>query len=274
MLRFRLTWQVFPDIGDCLVLVGQDETRRRTTEMALAQSSKLITLGEMATGMAHELNQPLNVIKMAAQITQLELDEATTRGTAATLPVDHLRRGLQQIETQIDRAASIITHMRIFGRAPSGEPQLVDAVQISREAVSLVREQLRSSGVAIAVEDPGEELLVRIHPILIEQVIVNLAMNARDAITGDGRATGTVRVRPRREVGGAVVILISDDGPGVPAALRNRLFEPFFTTKPVGKGVGLGLAISFGIVRDSGGSLTLTNDGPGATFRIELPAAD
>ena len=281
ILRFRLTRHTFPDIGDCLVLVGHDETRRRTTEMALAQSAKLITLGEMATGMAHELNQPLNVIKMAAQSTRLELDEAMATatatvtpaaGAAATLPVDYLRRGLQQIETQVDRAASIIAHMRIFGRAPSGEAQRIDAAQVCRDAVSLLREQLRSSGIAITVDDPGEELPVRVHRILIEQVIVNLAMNARDAIVGDGRASGSVRVRPQRAADGKVAIVVSDDGPGVPPALRNRLFEPFFTTKPVGKGVGLGLAISFGIVRDSGGSLTLTDDGPGATFRIELPA--
>lgn len=275
ILRFRLTWHVLPEIGECLVLIGQDETRRRTTEMALAQSAKLITLGEMATGMAHELNQPLNVIKMAAQITQLELDEATAAGgAAAALPVDDLRRGLQQIATQVDRAASIIAHMRIFGRAPAGEAQRIDAAQICRDAVSLVGEQLRSSGIAIMVEDPGEELPVRAHRILIEQVIVNLAMNARDAILGDGRSAGTVRVRPQRAADGKVAILVSDDGPGIPAALRNRLFEPFFTTKPVGKGVGLGLAISFGIVRDSGGSLSLTDDGPGATFRVELPPAD
>ncbi len=161
--------------------------------------------------------------------------------------------------------------MRIFGRAPSGEAQLIDAVQVCRDAVGLVREQLRSSGIALIVEDPGEELLIRVHRILIEQVIVNLAMNARDAILGDGRSAGTVRVRPQRAADGKVAILVSDDGPGVPAALRNRLFEPFFTTKPVGKGVGLGLAISFGIVRDSGGRLSLTDDGPGATFCIELP---
>lgn len=275
ILRFRLTWHVLPDIGECLVMVGQDETRRRTTDMALAQSAKLITLGEMATGMAHELNQPLNVIKMAAQITQLELDEASAAGgAAAALPVDNLRRGLQQIATQVDRAASIIAHMRIFGRAPSGEAQLIDAVQVCRDAVGLVGEQLRSSGIAIIVEDPGEPLLICVHRILIEQVIVNLAMNARDAILGDGRSAGTVRVRPQRAADGKVAILVSDDGPGVPAALRNRLFEPFFTTKPVGKGVGLGLAISFGIVRDSGGSLSLTDDSPGATFRFELPPAD
>lgn len=271
ILRFRLSRHVFPDIGDCLVLVGQDETRRRTTEMALAHSAKLITLGEMATGMAHELNQPLNVIKMAAQITRLELDEATAQGGAATQSVDYLRRGLERIATQVDRAASIIAHMRIFGRAPSGEPQLIDAVQVCRDAVSLLGEQLRSSGITISVDDPGDELLIRVHPILIEQVIVNLAMNARDAISADGRPAGTVLVRPRRGAEGKVVILVSDDGPGVPAALRNRLFEPFFTTKPAGKGVGLGLAISFGIVRDSGGTLTLTDDGPGATFRMELP---
>ena len=271
MLRFRLSRHVFPDIGDCLVLVGQDETRRRTTEMALAHSAKLITLGEMATGMAHELNQPLNVIKMAAQITRLELDEATVQGGAATQSVDYLRRGLERIATQVDRAASIIAHMRIFGRAPSGEPQLIDAVQVCRDAVSLLGEQLRSSGITISVDDPGDELLIRVHPILFEQVIVNLALNARDAISADGRPAGTVRVRPRRGADSKVVILVSDDGPGVPAALRNRLFEPFFTTKPAGKGVGLGLAISFGIVRDSGGTLTLTDDSPGATFRMELP---
>lgn len=274
ILRFRLTWHVLPDIGECLVLVGLDETRRRTTEMALAQSAKLITLGEMATGMAHELNQPLNVIKMAAQIAQLELDEATARGESSATQLVGLHRGLQQIAKQVDRAASIIAHMRIFGRAPSGEAQLIDAVQICRDAVDLVREQLRSSGIVLVVEEPGEELLVRVHRILIEQVIVNLAMNARDAILGDGRSAGSVRVRPQRAADGKVAILVSDDGPGVPAALRNRLFEPFFTTKPVGKGVGLGLAISFGIVRDSGGSLSLTDDGPGATFCIELPRGD
>ena len=103
LLRFRMTRQSLPDIGDCLVLVGSDETRRRTTEMALAQSAKLITLGEMATGMAHELNQPLNVIKLAAQDARLEIEEARDPATAASPVTAYVHDGLQRIEAQVDQ---------------------------------------------------------------------------------------------------------------------------------------------------------------------------
>lgn len=278
-LRFRLCWHTFPDIGDCLVLVGHDETERRTIEIAVAQSAKLITLGEMATGMAHEINQPLNVIKMAAQSGRLELEEAATPAdtdgpAARDFPSAEFIHGkLRRIEEQVDRAAGIIAHMRIFGRAPTGRPQTIDARAACDGATALVREQLRAAGIDIVVADPGEPLPVSVHQNLIEQVIVNLLMNARDAMVGAGRRRGEVRLTPVQAGPRKVAILVSDDGPGIPQAVRGRLFEPFFTTKPPGQGVGLGLAISFGIVRDCGGSLTLTDETPGATFRIELPAA-
>lgn len=280
LLRFGLSWHAFPDIGDCLVLAGHDETERRTMEIAIAQSAKLITLGEMATGIAHELNQPLNVIKMAAQSGRFELEEAAAptgidgRAEGDSSSAGFILGKLRRIEEQVDRAAGIIAHMRIFGRAPTGRPQTIDVRAACEGAAALVREQLRSAGIDIVVADPGEPLPVCVHQNLIEQVIVNLALNARDAMVGAGRRRGEVRVSPVRAGQSKVAVLVSDDGPGIPQAVRGRLFEPFFTTKPPGQGVGLGLAISFGIVRDSGGTITLVDEGPGATFRIELPAAD
>lgn len=278
-LRFQISWHAFPDIGDCLVLVGYDETERRTMEIAIAQSAKLITLGEMATGMAHEINQPLNVIKMAAQSCRLELEEAATPAdtdgpAAREFPSAEFIHGkLRRIEEQVDRAAGIIAHMRIFGRAPTGRPQTIDARAACDGAAALVREQLRAAGIDLVVAAPGEPLPVSVHQNLIEQVIINLVLNARDAMVGAGRRRGEVRLTPVRAGPRKVAILVSDDGPGIPQAVRGRLFEPFFTTKPPGQGLGLGLAISFGIVKDCGGSLTWTDDTPGATFRIELPAA-
>lgn len=275
-LRFRMFRHDFADIGICLVLVGHDETDRRALETAIAQSAKLITLGEMATGIAHELNQPLNVIKMAAQSARFELESPPDAGAAAPGPeaVEFIDGKLQRIEEQVDRAAGIIGHMRVFGRAPATPPQTLDIRLACEGAAGLVRGRLQAVGIDVAVVDPGEPLPVSAHRSLIEQVIVNLVTNARDAIVGAGRASGDVRIRPFRAEDGKVVVLVSDDGPGVPASVRGRLFEPFFTTKPTGQGVGLGLATSFGIVKECGGSLVFVDEGPGATFRIELPPAD
>ena len=108
----------------------------------------------------------------------------------------------------------------------------------------------------------------------LEQVIVSLLVNARDALRDCGQRDKRVEVSATRAAGGRIVVAVADNGPGVPVAIRDRIFEPFFTTKPVGEGTGLGLATSYGIVRDAGGSLSLGESEAGATFRIDLPAAE
>jgi len=261
-----------PEPG-AVVLVGHDETRRLEAEALIVQSSKLIRLGEMATSMAHELNQPLNVVKMAAQSAQMEIESAApaAHGDAAVAELcGFVGDRLARIVSQADRAASIIDHMRIFGRVPKGPPPVVDAVASCRAAVDFVEHQLRHSGVAVRSHLEGPRQPVRCHPVLLEQVLVNLLLNARDSLLSNRIAAPRIELSVQAS-DGKVDILVHDNGPGVPAALRGRVFEPFFTTKESGKGTGLGLAVSYGIVRDSGGSLDLLDAPAGCTFQVRLP---
>jgi len=271
-VRLSLARLDAPEPG-AVVLVGHDETRRLEAEALIVQSAKLIRLGEMATSMAHELNQPLNVVKMAAQSAQMEIESASpaAHGDPA---MNELCRfvgdRLARIVGQADRAASIIDHMRIFGRVPKGPPPVIDAVDSCRAALDFVGHQLRHSGVAVRTRLDGARQPVRCHPVLLEQVLVNLLLNARDSLLSN--RVGAPRIELSAVAAeGRVDILVHDNGPGIPVALRGRVFEPFFTTKESGKGTGLGLAVSYGIVRDSGGTLDLLDDAAGCTFRVRLP---
>jgi two-component system C4-dicarboxylate transport sensor histidine kinase DctB len=143
--------------------------------------------------------------------------------------------------------------------------------------------QLRRAGIAVHLQLDETPLLVIGNMVVMQQVIVSLLANAREAMRdspGDGRAMGgsrAIAIRAWRTQGGRVVVRVADNGPGVPAAIRDRIFEPFFTTKPVGEGSGLGLATSYGLIRDAGGTLTLVESEPdepgGAVFEIDMPSA-
>ncbi len=261
-----------------IALLGYDDTQRMKSEAHIIQSSKLITLGEMATGMAHELNQPLNVIKMAAQSALFEyediekLDADPTTQPIVTGDSDIFIQGrLRRVVEQVDRAATIIDHMRIFGRVRQGAPPLIDVAATCRSALQLIGHQLHNSQVNVVLRSGDGPHLVQCHPVLLEQVLVNLLLNARDATVGVALATREVRI----EVESAdheVMITVSDNGPGIPPTLRDRVFEPFFTTKSAEKGTGLGLSVSYGIIRDSGGRLELLDNAEGCTFQITFPA--
>ncbi|WP_422016504.1 ATP-binding protein [Reyranella sp.] len=265
------------DLGTALL--GYDDTQRMKSEAHIIQSSKLITLGEMATGMAHELNQPLNVIKMAAQAALFEieddeeLDAGVNRTVAASIEsAMFVKARLQRVVEQVDRAATIIDHMRIFGRVPAGRPPVIDAAATCRSALQLIGHQLRDSEVEVVLRLGDAPLLVKCHPVLLEQVLVNLLLNARDATASVSAAAREICIEVQ-SVDREVIIIVSDNGPGIPAALRDRVFEPFFTTKSAEQGTGLGLSISYGIVRDSGGRLELLDSAHGCVFRVVLPAA-
>lgn len=266
--------------GDEIALLGYDDTQRMKSEAHIIQSSKLITLGEMATGMAHELNQPLNVIKMAAQSALFEfediekLEEGSTPPSIVNADSDiFIQARLRRVVEQVDRAAAIIDHMRIFGRVPQGPPPLVDAVATCRSALQLIGHQLRDSQVNVVLRLGEDPRLVRCHPVLLEQVLVNLLLNARDAVVGVSLATREIRIEVQH-IEQEVIIIVSDNGPGIPLPLRDRVFEPFFTTKSAEKGTGLGLSVSYGIIRDSGGRLELLDAMEGCAFRIAFPAMD
>ena len=278
-LHFSLSHRSLPEIGDCTILMGHDETLRHQARQAIAQTAKLVTLGEMTTGMAHELSQPLNVIKMAAQNALSEVAPAEPRPAGFRPPMDDaelrpfVAGKLGRIMAQVDRAATVIARMRVFGRTPDGEPAVFDVREACRGALTLVGQRLRNAGVTVREELGEQPLRVRSHQNLLEQALVNLLINARDALRQSMRPDKTIVLSTSRGNNGHVLITVADNGPGVPAEIRERIFEPFFTSKPTGQGTGLGLSLSFGIVREAGGTLSLLPGEDGAAFQIDLPEA-
>ena len=283
-LRFSLSRQSLPDSGESVILVGHDETLRHQAERAIALSGKLVTLGEITTGIAHELSQPLNVIRMAAQNALAEAQSepqpvaAGDEDLAQPIPAmsDHEFRDfavakLNRIVAQVDRAAATISRMRIFSRSTREGPQSFDLRDACRGAIALVAQPYQAAGIVFNERLGGEPLMMVGHQPLIEQVLVAVLGNARDALSETPRKDKAVDVLAERGADGRLRVRISDNGPGVPEAIRERIFEPFFTTKPEGQGTGLGLAVAYGILRDAGGSLTLEAGGSGATFQIDLP---
>ncbi len=239
----------------------------------LAQSSKLALLGEMAAGVVHELNQPLNIIRMATERTKLKF-QTNEAGTD-----DEMIHGqLEVISGQTERMAETIQSMRIFSRDDYGRKVAFDPSQSVAQAIDWLQPEFDQRGVALNLSAPEACGRVFGEPSRFEQVVINLLINARDAVEGgrDDSITsdqaGIVRVvvsdDPAREI---VTIDVRDDGPGIPASEIDRVFEPFFTTKGPGSGTGLGLSISYGIVSGMNGTLMAENTGEGALFSIELP---
>ncbi|KAK6021884.1 ATPase/histidine kinase/DNA gyrase B/HSP90 domain protein [Ostertagia ostertagi] len=231
---------------------------------------------EITTGIAHEISQPLNVIRMAAQnaLTEIEPEEGGAGHDAPVMSEAELNKfvsaKLHRVVAQVDRAASIIDRMRIFSRSTRRGRTDFDIRDACRNAIALVQQQFERSGIEIRTSLGERTLLVRGYQVTLEQVLVSLLVNARDALHQQRQSEKWVQVAVMPAPQG-VVVLVADNGPGVPAAIRDRVFEPFFTTKAVGEGTGLGLATSYGIIRDAGGTLSLSETGEGATFRIELP---
>ncbi|MFT5664766.1 MAG: PAS domain S-box-containing protein, partial [Gammaproteobacteria bacterium] len=250
------------DITELNKVRVEQETERKLAAAQIIQSSKLATLGEMATSVAHELNQPLNVIRMAAGNSRRKI----SKGIAEP---EYLNDKLKRIEEQTARAAAIIDHMRMFGREAKERPEPVDPRNVVMNALSLMGEQLRLAGIEIVTELPEDCSSIMGHTIQMEQVILNLLTNARDAMAESGKeAKITLRVF---EDDKGVHITSEDTGGGIPEDVLSRIFEPFYTTKEMGKGTGLGLSVSYGIVRDMYGTIVAENVDNGARFTITLP---
>ena len=261
------------------VIIFVDITGRRRleeellqSERQLLQSAKMATLGEMATGVAHELNQPLNNIGLLASRLQLRVSKVD-------LPDDErsfAKEKLSKITKQIARAGRIIEHLRTFGRPSQFKQGQVDAAHAVGAVFDLLKEQLASHGVEVVLD------LDKIPPVhadegQLEQVLINLVINARDALEAkaDTATPGRLTVSASRgtfaDGSPAVVIAVEDNGVGMPPEVQERVFDPFFSTKEVGEGTGLGLSISYGLVRDFGGTLAVASTpGEGTTFTMKL----
>ena len=259
-----------------IVLIGVDDTERRMAEIRLFDSARLANLGEMATGMAHEINQPLAVIRMGAESLLEELDSPDAKADPASL-LELVKAKLERISNQAERAASLVRELRAVARKPTNESLPFDVVEAVRIGADLLHEQLRAARIKLVVDLPAPGLMVRGEASRLQQVIINLALNARDALLEKppqpaAGTLGHIALRVATDPSGGAVLTVEDDGPGLPSHVLPRLFEPFFTTKPAGEGTGLGLSISYDIVKHMEGVITAENRPEGgARFRVAFP---
>jgi histidine kinase len=256
-----------------LLVTISDVTKRLEAEQQLIQASKMATLGEMATGVAHELNQPLSVIKTASNFFMRKLRKKEPIRDEILMTMSG------EIDSHVERATKIINHMRQFGRKsdPNLEPVLLN--EVLERAFEIFSQQLKVRGIDVQWRtDPNLPRMMG-NPSRLEQVIINLLINARDAIE-ERPVRSQDDAAPRRitlataSAAETVTLSVCDTGVGVPEPMRGKIFEPFFTTKKVGKGTGLGLSISYGIVKECGGTIDVTdNPGGGACFNLIFPLA-
>ncbi|MFO7707764.1 MAG: PAS domain S-box protein [Desulfobacterales bacterium] len=255
-----------------LLVTTSDITKRLETEQHLIQASKMATLGEMATGVAHELNQPLAVIKTASRffIKKVRNQEPIPEQIIATLS--------EEIDSHVDRATRIINHMREFGRKADRQVDPIQVNDVIRKSLDIFSQQLKVRGIDVVLDLAEHLPLVRADANRLEQVFINLLINARDAI--EAKVEATAHLKGQKKIylttspkNGSVHIEVRDTGLGIPRAVIGKIFEPFFTTKEVGKGTGLGLSISYQIIQEFGGTIRPeSREGQGAVFIIHLPA--
>ena len=257
-----------------LLVTTSDITKRLETEQQLIQASKMATVGEMATGIAHELNQPLSVIKTVSSffIKKIDKKESIEDGI--------LFKMLSKIDSNVDRAAKIINHMRQFARKSDMDLEKVQVNEVLQNAFEIFSQQLKVRGIEVLWDIDSGLPRINADPGRLEQVFINLLLNARDAIEEKWgpQESGPVdkRIVLKTKIDGSnVVCKVCDTGKGVPQSITDKIFEPFFTTKEVGEGTGLGLSISYGIVKDCGGSIKVVPHTPeGVCFVLKFPVPD
>ena len=246
--------------------VGQDITDRKFAEAQVIQASKLATLGEMATSVAHELNQPLHVISLSSGNVIRKLKDKSE-----TIDSNYLTQKLERIMQQTERAAAIIDHMRMFGRKAHEDAYPVDPYITIQSALSLIKEQMRLAEIEVIVNAQSDGPKVLGHQVQLEQVFLNLLTNAQDAIKSLGSFNNKIINIDLVNTTENIKIMVENTGPKIPKAIIERIFEPFYTTKDIGKGTGLGLSVSYGIIRDMKGEISVENTDHGVCFIIILP---
>lgn len=247
------------------------------TQFQLVQSGKLASIGELAAGVAHELNQPLMVIRGNAQLIQRSLSKGK-------LELEDMHQQIEPIERNTKRMMNIINHLRTFSRQSKAEYYALDVNKVIEESFLMVGEQLRLRNIEIKKSLDPELPKIKGDTNQLEQVFLNLITNARDAIAEKSENekplngnTESIEIisRPSDTDASLVEILFKDTGSGIQEKDQTNIFDPFYTTKEVGKGTGLGLSISYGIIRDHNGQIGVAETGPeGTMFKVKLPIAD
>lgn len=262
---------VFDEFGSATKLIGtnQDVTEQnlreqllREHEVKLVHASKMSTLGQMAGGVAHEINNPLAIIQgNAAMLMELAHD--------GDLSSKQVTRSAEKIVQTVERIARIIQGLRTFAHDGTGDPFSPASIhRIINDTLEFCEARFRSSGVQLQIDSIDPALSIDCRATQITQVLLNLLNNAFDAVSGSQSPWVRVKVESDSNY---VSISVTDNGSGIPEAVAEKIMEPFFTTKDVGKGTGLGLSISTGIARSHQGELTLNNRSKNTQFVLRLP---
>jgi two-component system, cell cycle sensor histidine kinase and response regulator CckA len=253
------------------VHVGRDLTRERALEGQLRQAVKMEAIGQLAGGVAHDFNNMLTAIRGYAELVDGEISPENVE----------LRDDLAQIILTADRAAALTKQLLAFARQQVAEPAILDPREVVEGLAPMLR-RLLGEHIELSIDARRDGGRILVDPHQLEQVILNLAVNGRDAMPGGGRLSIALRdievgpadrrAWPDLAPGPHVELTVADTGSGMPVEIRDRVFEPFFTTKAPGHGTGMGLAMVHGIVTGSGGGIAVeTAPGQGSTFRLRFP---
>jgi histidine kinase len=270
---------IFVNMHACLTAYGDrpaiivsttDITDMIEKDAQIIQASKMTTLGEMSAGIAHELNQPLNAIRMGSDYLRMLAEQSGGASPDLSLVTE-------EMSNQVDRATEIINTLRNFGRKSDLMEAEVDVNEPLKAIVNLAGRQLELSNIELNLELAEDLPKIRAHSNRLQQVFFNLVTNARDAINQrgnsnpDGERRLTIRTRGEN---GKVRVSVEDTGTGIDPPKIDKIFEPFYTTKEIGQGMGLGLAISYGIVKDYGGEIKVESEkNVGTSIMLTFPAA-
>ena len=258
---------------EAIIVATTDISEMVEKDSQLIQASKMTTLGEMSAGIAHEVNQPLNAIKMGSEFLDFMIDQGRE------IPAADLATVVREISGQVDRAVAIIQRLRDFGRKADLTKSPVQINRCVHSVMDIIGRQLVLQNIRVELSLAETIAPVMAHSNRLEQVIFNLLTNARDAINQrlEGQAPQTaamIRVASDQR-GGMVRLTVADTGIGISEDVRSRIFEAFFTTKKMGEGMGLGLSITNEIVEDYGGSIRIDEGIAGGTaFTLSFPAAE
>jgi len=256
---------------EVIILATNDVTDSMEKDAQLIQASKMKSLGEMSAGIAHELNQPLNAIKMGNDFLILMLEKGRV------ISPEKLSQVAKEVSAQVSRASEIIRRLRDFARKADFNREAVPINAPIENVVNIFGQQLKLQNIDVRFFPGGNIPQVLASKNRLEQVFFNLLSNARDAISQNREAFNSnagnhISIRSFFSEKGKVAIAVSDTGAGISRDTRDKIFEPFFTTKEVGKGMGLGLAIVYEIVVEHGGEIRVhSGPGIGTTFVVLLP---